>query len=114
MKKKLVLWLAIVAMVSFLWSCRVEALDIEWDANTEADLAGYKVYHGSSSGNYTFVVDVGNQTSYTIVDLPNNQENYIVVTAYDTSGNEGDYSNEITSYRDTIPPAAVGTLRIVN
>lgn len=112
MKKKLVLWLTTIALVSFLWSCRVEAVTVEWDANTEVDLAGYKVYSGSSSGNYDKVVDVGNKTSYTL-DLLDNQDNYIVVTAYDTSNNEGEFSNEVKWNKDTIPPATIGTLRII-
>ena len=41
----------------------------KWDANGEADLAGYKIYYGTSSGNYTNSVDVGNTTSYTQTGL---------------------------------------------
>lgn len=103
MKKKWVLWLA-VAIVSFFCACKVEALTITWDANKEADLAGYKVYYGISSGNYHTNVDVGNQTSYKISGIENNKNHYIAVTAYDTSGNESEYSKELTGSIDTIAP----------
>jgi len=59
------------------------------------DLAGYKVYTGISSGNYTQNIDVGNVTSYTATNLSAGTTYYFAVTAYDTSGNQSSFSNEI-------------------
>ncbi len=79
------------------------AVDItsSWDANTEADLAGYKVYYGTVSGNYTVSLDVGNATSATIDSLDFNTTYFFAVTAYDNAGNESDFSDEV---RVDIPP----------
>ena len=63
------------------------------DGTSLTDLAGYKVYYGTTSGNYTASTDVGNVTTYTVSDLPP-QVYYFAITAYDTVGNESDYSNE--------------------
>jgi hypothetical protein len=40
-----------------------------WDQNSEAKLAGYKIYYGTQSRSYSFSIDVGNQTSYIITGL---------------------------------------------
>lgn len=78
---------------------------LSWDANTENDLAGYKVYYGTSSGNYGAPVDVGNQTSYTVTGL-NGSPYYFAVRAYNTSGTESGYSNEVSkSFGDTTAPS---------
>ena len=66
-----------------------------WDANSEDDLAGYKVHYGVSSGNYYSHEDVGNQTSYALTGLGGGNDYYLAVTAYDFSGNESAYSNEV-------------------
>ena len=58
------------------------------------DLAGYNVYYGTSSGNYTAKFNAGNVTSYTFTNLAAGTY-YIAVTAYDTSGNQSVYSNEV-------------------
>ena len=81
---------------------------LTWDApttNTDGlpitGLGGYKIYYGTSSGIYTGVLDVGNITSYTVDNLnlaPNTY--YVAITAYDSSGNESDFSNESST---TIP-----------
>jgi len=78
-------------------------LTLAWDANTESDLKGYVVYYGSGSRNYDHSIDVGNVTTYTILDLAEGQTYYLAATAYDTGLNESAYSEEI-SY--TIPISA--------
>ncbi|MDR4499305.1 MAG: Ig-like domain-containing protein [Candidatus Scalindua sp.] len=69
---------------------------LAWDPNTEGDLAGYRVHYGVSSGNYDTIVDVGNQTSYTISGLISGTTYYFAVTAYNISDNESIYSNEVS------------------
>jgi hypothetical protein len=41
---------------------------LEWDFNIEPDIAGYVVYWGPTSRNYSDSVDVGNQNSYADID----------------------------------------------
>ncbi|MEW6570532.1 MAG: DUF1566 domain-containing protein, partial [Nitrospirota bacterium] len=65
------------------------------DGTALADLAGFKIYYGTSSGNYTQHVDVGNVAKYTINNLSDGFTYYFVATAYDVSGNESKYSNEV-------------------
>jgi len=110
MKKKIA-WLVMVAMISFLWSCKVEAVNLEWDANTD-DTVKYRVYSSTISGIYD--VDEYEETTlntYTM-DLPDGKY-YFVVTAIDEADNESGYSNEVTTSIDTMPPMVPGTLRIV-
>ena len=66
-----------------------------WAPNSEADLAGYKLYIGTASGVYSRIVDVGNVTSYTIA-LAKGVTYFFAVTAYDKSGNESTPSAEIS------------------
>jgi hypothetical protein len=64
------------------------------DGTPLTDLAGYRVYFGPGSGNYIYKNDVGNVTICTIGGLTQGTWCF-AVTAYDTSGNESDYSNEV-------------------
>ena len=75
---------------------------LTWDAPTTnadgtalTDLAGYKVYYGTASGSYTTTIDAGNVTTYTVGNLFSGTY-YFAATAYDTSGNESSYSNEVS------------------
>ena len=68
---------------------------IAWDANQESDLKGYVLYYGTSSGNYTSNIDVGNTTQYTVPDLQNGATYYFAVTAYNQADLESDYSVEL-------------------
>lgn len=70
-------------------------LSLAWDANSEPDLAGYKIYYGIASGDYSHSIDVGNITEYTVVDLDDGGTYYLAATAYDRDGNESDYSEEL-------------------
>lgn len=71
---------------------------VAWDPVSEPDLAGYRVYYGSSAGSYTQSVDVGNvtQTTLTLADC---QMWFVAVKAYDTAGNQSaTYSNEVSGW----------------
>jgi len=69
-------------------------LRLTWNENTTAQISGYKIYHGTSSGNYGEAIWAGDVTSYdyTAESLGNH---YFSVTAVDTDGNESAYANEV-------------------
>lgn len=72
------------------------SVTLAWDPNQESDIAGYKLYYGTSSGNYTSNVNVGNKTQHTL-SLPDDGKTYYCsATAYNVAGLESDFSNEIT------------------
>src|SRR3989441_5260872 len=78
---------------------------LAWDPNTETDLAGYKLYYGTSSGSYPSSVDVGNLTSYTLSGLLEGRTYYFTATAYDLNVNESGFSNEVSkAIADVTPP----------
>ena len=80
---------------------------INWQANNDADLAGYKVYHGTSPRSYEQAESVGKETSCTIGELDEGKTHYFTVTAVDTSGNESGYSAEVSKIiPNTSSPAA--------
>jgi hypothetical protein len=79
----------------------VPSVTLEWDASSDSDTAGYKIYYGISSRSYDTIMDVGNYTSVTIGNLDGNQDYYFAVTAYDSDGNESAYSDEVFYRPDT-------------
>ncbi|MBN2414434.1 Ig-like domain-containing protein [bacterium] len=80
-------------------------VDLTWNANSEDDLAGYKIYYGTQSRNYHTYIDVGNVTEYTVPNLEPGVSYYICLTAYDINRNESSYSEEIFLIaEDNVPP----------
>jgi PKD repeat protein len=101
-----ILW-APIAIGLLLWLCPVAAtaksLSLAWDPNTEEDLAGYKLYIGTSSQTFSQIVDVGHVTAFTVTNLLEGETYFSTVTAYDIYMNESDFSNEVST---TIPVTA--------
>ncbi len=72
---------------------------INWSANTEADLVGYKLYRSSSSGGpFTLISTIGTQPAPSFLDndqqngLVNDQYYFYKISAFDTQGKESDLS----------------------
>jgi hypothetical protein len=97
----------LVALLISVWA-RAEQVTLAWDANTESDLAGYKVHYGTASGSYTTSVDVHKVIPSIITGLTAGQTYYFVVTAYNASNNESGYSNQV-SYSVPAPNGAPAT-----
>jgi hypothetical protein len=78
------------------------------DGTPLTDLAGAKVYYGTSSSNYTVVVDVpggvpGGNVSHKITGLKAGTTYFINGTAYNTSGLESDFCTQISKKATTRP-----------
>ncbi len=79
-------------------------VDLEWDANPETDISGYKVSYGTSSGVYPNVVDVGTNPSTSISDLTEGTTYYFAVSAVNESGLQSSLSSEIFYQIPVTPP----------
>ncbi|MBU4263616.1 MAG: tandem-95 repeat protein [Proteobacteria bacterium] len=80
-----------------------------WTANTEANLAGYRIHYGLASRNYTQVVEVPKtETTASIKGLTLGKTYYFAATAYDSETFESDYSTEVvwTAQISNNPPVA--------
>lgn len=125
-KLKLIIFIFLMFPLS-VFSQSTGNIKITWDKNSEADLAGYKVYiceksvaNGDTSA-YAVVVDKKNiVASFEWKNLLLGKTYYMAVTAYDNAGNESGFSNEVAQFlkkveppKDTTPPDAPGNVRII-
>ena len=79
----------------FVANSKPTDIRLAWDFNSEPDLAGYKLYLGNSSRNYTQVIDLGMTNQYTIRDLIDGTVYFFALTAYNQKGLESGFSNEV-------------------
>ena len=86
---------------------------LSWDAPTTnedgtplTDLEGYRLYGGDNSGGpYVMIEDVGDVLTFDVHNEAwEGQTKYFVATAYDTSGNESVYSNEVVKTFPMVAP----------
>jgi hypothetical protein len=86
-------------------------ITLEWDANLEPDLAGYRFYKGLASRTYEAPVgvDVADNPTHT-VNVPLGTH-FFAVTAVNENGLESGYSNEVSGF---ICIDAVGLQRVAN
>ena len=89
---------------------------LQWDANIEPNRAGYRIYYDTDSGPpYEGTgatggdspidvkiadVEAGDTARYTVTGLNDDETYFFAVTAYNTSGNESGYSNEVSTGND--------------
>lgn len=68
-----------------------------WDANTEEDLAGYRIFYRQSNENYNYSTPNWEGTAVTCViqNLTGVRDYLFVARAFDEDGNESDNSNEV-------------------
>ncbi len=107
------LFFTMFLMLSIQSLCLASDVALQWDANTEADLSGYKIYYDMFSGApyngedadggespITIPVeslDDPDNPDFTVAGLDENETYFFAITAYDHEGLESDLSNEVSN-----------------
>jgi hypothetical protein len=86
---------------------RAESIRLAWDANSEPDLAGYRLRWGTASRAVEGTLDVGLTTTAEVSGLLAGLTYFFSVTAYNQGGLESAPSDEISHRFDAgLPPTA--------
>ncbi|PKL24364.1 MAG: hypothetical protein CVV46_17085, partial [Spirochaetae bacterium HGW-Spirochaetae-2] len=87
------------------------SLQADWNANTEWDLSGYKVYRavdsGGGKGSYGLCATVA-QNTYSDTGLTEFYRYYYKITSYDIADNSSDYSAEVMAIPNRAPATPTG------
>lgn len=109
--------LLLVMLLGFCSLAHAGTVNIAWNANTEGDLAGYRLYYGETpraQGAYSQSVTIGQKdaTAWTLSVQPGVY--YFALTAYDESGNESGFSAEVMAEVPADePPGKPGQPRLI-
>ena len=110
--KYLIALLVAIGFTAASQSPNFDTVTLEWNANTESDLGGYKVYATQNTNLWTYVKSVGLVTETTLL-LPDQGTWYFILTATNTGGLESLPSN-IAIYSTPVSPAKPTLLRIIS
>ncbi|MCB2184423.1 MAG: cadherin-like domain-containing protein [Desulfobulbaceae bacterium] len=99
--KSLLLLSFLSLFISSIPAFASQEVSFSWLPNSENNLAGYKIYYSTESGNYNQVVDVGLPEAIdglvhgAVSALEAGQTYYFAAVAYNTDGLESDFSDEV-------------------
>jgi hypothetical protein len=89
-------------IISFLLAASIslarafQSVTLAWIASPGSDVAGYKIYYGTTSGSPTQSLDVGNVTIATVSNVNEATTYFFSVVAYDSAGLQSQPSNEVS------------------
>jgi hypothetical protein len=80
-----------------VWAQNGDAIRFTWADNSGDDVASYKLYHGTSSGQYGESLESEGSNPFLILDVSSFSEiqHYFAVSAVDEAGNESSKSTEL-------------------
>ena len=97
--------LAVAMLAAGALSANAQSVVLAWDPSPEPDVAGYRVYYGTSPRTYTTNVDAGRNTTHEVTGLDLTKEYYFAVRAYTDTGLLSPLSEEVTQPA-AFPPGA--------
>ena len=129
MKRLIIAKIILLTLVTVGFSANVwgKTVTLSWDASP-SEVSGYKIYYDAGSSTAPLdgtgateggsPIDVGNVLTFTVNGLPDGEDHYFAVAAYDASDNESTYSNIVNSPvvgNDNNPPvlAPIGNKSIL-
>ena len=108
MKNLLLVLIAVLfLLVGYIGFANAADVKLAWDANSESDLAGYKVYMSVDHGaTWAPGVDVGSVTAHTYPDVSDTGLILFRVSAYNTYGETIRYEAGAWYCKDFLPVLA--------
>ena len=85
-----------VAVAFSFGAASAGTIKLAWDPTPGA--SGYQIYYGTSPGNYSNVVDVGNTTQTTLTGIADCVDYYVAAKAYNGSGESAQFSSELAGW----------------
>lgn len=83
-------------------SARAASVEVEWDPTTlridnspVAEVTSYRLYFGTTSGEYEHMIEVGKSTASVVEGLADAQTYYFAATVIDSYGTESGFSEEM-------------------
>lgn len=92
---------ACISLLTFPAASIAAEVNLSWLPNSESQLDGYVIHYGSTSGNYTESIDVGNPSTVngevisSVAGLNEGDTYYFALTAYDNNGTHSPLSDEL-------------------
>ena len=80
-----------------------QSVSLAWNPSPSSTVAGYEVFYGLASSNYTSHVGAGTNTSLTVSGLTPGLTYYFAVAAYDSVQYESPFSNEVINRIPALP-----------
>ena len=92
---RLLIW-GLIILVCSAFEVEAAVVTLAWDLSSSPDIAGYRLYSGTTSGVYSQTSELGNATSTLVSNLVTGKTYFFVVTAYNTMGVESAPSDEVS------------------
>ena len=106
-----ILGYSLVALILYCAVCEGQeaSVTLTWDANVETDLAGYRLYQSLAPGQHgpPNIAEIPAGTETYVLTIPDAQDTYFVLTAYDQAGNESGYSDEVKADFAPVKPCGL-------
>jgi len=112
MTMKRLCWLLFLLVPLAVWGD--QTVTLAWDRSPSADATGYNIYYGAHTGAYTNRVNVGNVSTVSVSGLKEGVTYYFAATAYNSSGLESDFSNEVSYTVPTTRPLSASDTKAVD
>jgi hypothetical protein len=105
---------AFVLIIFFCCPARaLQSVFLAWNPSTDSSVAGYTLFYGTNSGDYSYQIDASTNTSVEVTGLVEGQTNYFAVAAYDSQGEQSSLSAPVVY---VVPggasPAQAGSLQV--
>lgn len=109
--------IAVLSCLAAEVSAATGSVSLAWSANTESNVAGYRLQYGTVSGVYPESMDVGKVTTASAAGLIPGSTYYFTVVAYNTAGQISPPSAEVSylvpASPNSAPTATAGSLTVL-